>query len=250
MASTGGPLTPLVGGSALATGQWEALWQGAPDWLREALVENGISDVTVLANLVADLSEVDRVVGHLLTDEQDAHKRGEAHVWLEILITEAAVRAEVLDGPTARASNSRLALGAAAQARSRKRRLEEAGTAATLVPEVASLRAPPPRPPPSATGRWVTHRKAQAVEDEGPGARKARLAQQKEKWLGYVVDILRESGWPAVERANRTLDPARTLKRSGHGRRSRTLENLVRHWWAFASGCWECMTLQCPTPRR
>ena len=43
----------------MATGQWESLWQGAPDWLRELLVENGISDLTVLANLVADLSEVD-----------------------------------------------------------------------------------------------------------------------------------------------------------------------------------------------
>ena len=62
MAGTGGPLTPLVGGSALATGQWEALWQGAPEWLREALAENGVSDLTVLANLVEDLGEVDRVV--------------------------------------------------------------------------------------------------------------------------------------------------------------------------------------------
>ncbi len=116
----------------------------------------------------------------------------------------------------------------------KRRREAEAGIELRLlgVGAPASMATAPPLPASAAKRRPALGPVSRLGEPQASAA--GAEAEQRQRYVGELVDILLRIGGPAVVQAGQTADPRAALRLVAGGRRARTLRVRIRAWKAFA----------------
>jgi hypothetical protein len=76
---------------------------------------------------------------------------------------------------------------------------------------------------------WPT-KYSQAKETAGPQARQLLESAERTRWVDRLVQVLQCLGMPVCETAERSMDPARTLRAAAGCARPRTIRKRIKEW--------------------